>query len=79
MALDKESTDRLPAGPLQEAEEILRRELVVAQMAYASAGPEDKPVARRNYLKALGRFADLVMDNRIPSDLRIGRSPGAPP
>lgn len=70
MTLDNHHTDRSPAWPLQEAEEILSRELLAAQIAYTSATPEHKPLARRNYLKALGRFADLVMGNKIPNDLR---------
>lgn len=70
MTPGKKRTDPLPPSLLQEAEEILRRDLAVAQSAYFSATPEDKPFARRNYVKALSRFAGLVMENRIPDDLR---------
>lgn len=72
MTLEKETTD-LPASEwLLEVEEILRRDLAMAQKAYAAANPEDRALARHNYLKALSRFADLVMEKKIPPDLQRG-------
>jgi hypothetical protein len=74
MSLAKKHTDPPPSRLLQEAEEILRRDLAVAHRAYLSATPQERALARRNYLNALSRFAGLVMDNRIPDDLQPMRS-----
>lgn len=70
MTLEKERPDQPVSSPGEEAEEILRRNLVAAQMAYQVATPEEKPLARRSYLAALNRFTDLVMRNRIPDDFK---------
>lgn len=69
MTLEKGRTDPRSSSPLREAEEILRLDLIAAQTAYTSATPEEKPLARLNYLRALGRFAGLVLEYKIPDDL----------
>lgn len=72
MTLEKERAGQPVSSPRDEAEEILRRDLVAAQVAYIAATREEKPLARRKYLTALNRFTDLVMRNRIPDDLSHG-------
>jgi len=64
-----ENTSGVPRHRLlEEAEERLRAELVAAQTAYYSAGPEERPKARCKLLAVLARFTNLVLYDKLPEE-----------